>query len=87
VRDRRVEVRTGSAIVRWTEADVVLERQGGELAFVVLDGRAQVRNSAGMADIDRARYGVDQIRAGVAPSRVFGWDRERITRLLAELGD
>jgi ferric-dicitrate binding protein FerR (iron transport regulator) len=87
MRDRRVEVRTKSGTVRWTDADVVLERQAEQLSLVVLDGRAQVRNSAGMTEVDRARHGVDMVRVGQAPGRTFGWDRERIARLLAEIGD
>ncbi len=84
-RDKRVEVRTAVATVSCAGADIILQRHGAQLSVVVVSGRAHVRNSGGLVEIDQAQYGIDGIRVAQAPPSATRWKRSRMSRMRREL--
>lgn len=84
---RRVEVRSGTTSVSATAAaDIWCGLESQRFSVLVVSGRVRVGNWAGSVIIDRRRAGTEIADVVSPPEPVYGWERERIRRVLATVG-
>ena len=81
----RSEVRTAAGTINAGGSDLVARFAEGRLSVLLLAGRIEVRNMAGVAVLDRARHGIEKVEAGHEPGRAYGWHLDRIGETLAEV--
>ncbi|MGE0627724.1 MAG: FecR domain-containing protein [Hyphomicrobiaceae bacterium] len=81
--DKRFEVRTAAATVEGGVSDVLLRLDGEALDVLLLSGRANVRNLAGIAEVDRAQHIIERVVANAPPGNAHGWRRQQVRQYVA----
>lgn len=84
---RKIEIRSGMATISSDDgADVWCGLEEGRLAVLVLGGRVRVGNWSGSVMVERRRAGTFVANFLTPPEPAYGWEREKVRRLLAAVG-
>lgn len=84
---KRLEIRSGKATISSEDgADLWCGLEDGKLAVLVLAGRVRVGNWSGSVMVERRRAGTFVANLLTPPEPVYGWERDKIKRLLTQVG-
>jgi hypothetical protein len=81
--DKRIEVRTGSATLAADGSDFWGGPVDNAYGVLLLDGRIEVRNGAGMVLMHKKRLGSTIAAPGAAPEMPVRWNKHQVSKAVA----
>ncbi len=83
--DKRVEVRAGSLTFAAERSDFWGGPMEDAYAFLLISGRLEVRNDAGMVILQKKRLGSTIAKPGYAPDVPEHWNKDRVNQAVATI--